>query len=496
MSESFKDAITEADFKLFLVLWNQAQGFTTPDIHLRMAAWLEQSWKKGDHRLLMMAFRSSGKSTLCAVFSAWLLYKNPSLRIMVLAADYALAKKMVRNTRRILERHPLTPHLLPKKPDQWAGDYFTVKRMIELRDPSMLARGITSNITGSRADIIICDDVEVPNTCDTAEKRAELKQRLLEVSYVLVPGGMQIYVGTPHTYYTIYAKEPRLEIGEETAFLDGFKRLEIPLLEASGECSWPERYSDDAIADIQRRSGPNKFSSQMQLRPRNIAEGRLDPSLLQTYKDELFYAKELQTLFLGDKKMISASAWWDPAFGSAKGDHSVLAIIFTDEEHYYLHHLEYIKTAHLQEIDEATQQCRKVADLAKIMMLPMIAVETNGLGKFLPNILRNELAKAKVPCAVQEHVSTRNKDARILEAFDAVMAAQRLFVSSGVLSTAFIDEMQEWRPGSTRGHDDGLDAVAGALALQPVRLRRVYGSGQRSWMTSAKTQKAKTDFEV
>jgi hypothetical protein len=493
---STKFAIRDADFKLFVVLWNQKMNLVTPDIHLRMADWLEWNWKRGKKNLLMMAFRSSGKSTIAGLFAAWLLYRNRDLRILVLAADFALAQKMVRNVKGIIEKHPLTQDLKPENADQWASDRFTVKRFSVLRDPSMLAKGITANITGSRADIVICDDVEVPNTCDSAEKRLNLRERLGEINYILVPGGTQFYIGTPHTYYSLYADAPRKEIGEEAEFLKNFTRLEIPILNKNGQCAWPERYGDEDIKDIKRQSGPNKFTSQMMLRPINITEGRLDPSLLNIYEDDLDYTKELQTLFLGQKKMISASAWWDPAFGTEKGDKSVVAIIFADEEgNVYLHHLAYIKIDAHGNIDEATQQCRIVAALTKKMYLPSLCVETNGLGKFLPGLLRNEITLAKSPCAVIEHTSRTAKDIRILETFDAVLAARRLFVHHAVLQTPFVMEMQEWRPGSNM-KDDGLDAVAGALSQQPVRLKRLYGAGGHVWMRGRETQKAKTDFEI
>jgi len=495
--QSAKLDITTADFKLFVVIWNQGMNLTTPALHLKMADWLEWNWQKGNTRLLMMAFRSAGKSTIVGLFAAWLLYRKSDLRILVLAADFSLAKKMVRNVKRVLERHPLTTHLKPEKADQWASDRFTVKRMLELRDPSMLAKGITSNITGSRADIIICDDVEVPNTCDTLEKRKELRERLGEMEYVLVPGGIQLYVGTPHNYHTIYADEPRKEFGEEQEFLLGFNRLKIPVLDRTGESAWIERYSEEDIARMKMAAGPNRFASQMMLQPRNIAEGRLNPKQLRFYNEELDYTKELQTLFIGQTKLISASAFWDPAFGSAKGDHSVVAVVFADAEgRYYLHHINYVRTDDNQDDDEATQQCKQVAEIAKIHHLPSLNVEINGIGKFLPNILRNELAKAKAPCKVQEISQTRSKELRILEAFDAVLAAQRLFVHESVLQTPFMTEMQEWRPGANKTHDDGLDAVAGALAGQPDRLPRIYGRGAHSWMKHGGSHKADTDFKV
>ena len=232
----------------------------------------------------MLVFRSAGKSTLVGIFCAWLLAQDPDLRILVLAAEHDLARKMVRNVKRIIERHPLTSDLMPSRADQWAADQFTVRRPLTQRDPSLLARGITANVTGSRADVVICDDVEVPNTCDTPGKREQLRERLAEISYVLVPGGLQLYVGTPHSYYSIYAEDTREESGEARPFLGGFVRLCIPILDSQGRSRWPERFSAEKIEEIRRHTGPAKFDSQMMLQPRSIEEVRLDPARLVTLR--------------------------------------------------------------------------------------------------------------------------------------------------------------------------------------------------------------------
>ena len=96
-----KPTLERVDFAMFLALWNAQQGFDTPDLHFRIASWLEDNWHASNRKLLLMVFRSSGKSTLTGLFCAWLLYRNPALRILVLAADSALAGKMVRNVKRI-----------------------------------------------------------------------------------------------------------------------------------------------------------------------------------------------------------------------------------------------------------------------------------------------------------------------------------------------------------------------------------------------------------
>lgn len=477
----------KADFKLFTVIWNQTQSQTTPALHVKMAGWLEESHEHQRTNLLLMAFRSAGKSTMVGLYAAWLLYQNPCFRILVLAADHALAKKMVRNVKRIIERHPCTKHLKPKDKDQWAAERFTITRDTELRDPSMLAKGITANITGLRADIVICDDVEVPNTCDSPQKRQDLRERLAEIPYILVAGGKTLYVGTPHDYYSIYADTPRTEIGEEQIFLQGYERLEIPLLCAAGQSAWPDRYTSQVIDEFITSHGRNKFDSQMQLKPVNIAKARLDPDLVQYYNAEIAFDDIVtRALYIGDQKMISASAWWDPSLAKANGDDSVLAIIFTGADNMlYLHHLEYIKTDPGIDLDEATHQCRIVGNILKQYRIPYVLVETNGIGNFLPAILRKALAGMKGLTKVRGQSSTSNKSARIIEAFDMALATRRLKVHERIKKTPFLMEMREWQPNKSGCKDDALDAVAGALLAEPFRIEIGKQAGGYNWKQTA-----------
>lgn len=499
--------MSRACFRAFIREWNARENRATPEMHLKIADWLEECWKGGRLRLLLMAFRGSGKSTIAALFASWLLYINPDLRILVLAADARLAGKMAQQIRKVIERHDRTSHLKPEKKEQWAGSRFTVKRDSALRDPSVQASGITMNITGSHADMIICDDVEVPKTCTTREQRENLRERLAEIEYILDPKGTQIYLGTPHSWFSIYADKPRIEAGEERAFLAGFERLEIPVLDADNNSAWPEKYSLEGIEKIKAASGPNKFASQMMLQPLSVNEGRLDPDLIKLYSEDINYSKELGALFIGDRRMESSSCWWDPAFGSKKGDRSVLAVTYQDNEgNIFLHHMEYMKvergetriTSDLADAppDRATAQCRKVGELAKKYYLPSVTVEDNGVGKFLPGWLRTELAKMHVPCGVKIISSSANKDTRILEALDALMAAGKLYMHKDVVETPFLMEMKEWRPHAAKRKDDGLDALSGAISDAPVRISRQYLSARQDWGASGKGHIAKTEFEV
>ena len=496
------DQKMKIDFFEFVYVWFRLQGLGVPKHQRKIARWLSSLWNEKDQRQgLLMAFRNSGKSTIVGLFCAWILYTKPESRILVIAADHALAKKMVRNVKRIIEQHPLTLGLKPERLDQWSSDQFTINRDAELRDPSMLAKGLGANITGLRADIIICDDVEVPKNCDTALKRADMREKLSELDYILTPSGVQLYIGTPHTYYTIYQTEYEASKAEVEPFLLGFKKLELPILNKQGKSAWPERFSDEKIASIRARSGESKFLSQMMLKPVNVQDCVLNPDLLKPYCEELelISANEREFLKLGEKKLLSASCWWDPSFGNG-GDNSVIACVFSDEAgNYYLHDLEYISLQKGEEQNAAEAQCRRVVDFLERNHLPSVRVEINGLGKFLPGILRKELRTRQLNAAVLEMYSTENKQKRILEAFEVVLAARALNVHRRVYAGGFIEEMREWSfEGSL--HDDALDAVAGCLRSEPVRLS---GSGwnnkifkSSSWQGGGGQFQAHVGFEV
>ncbi len=192
------------EFYNFLDTWNNVLGLSTPAHHKQIMEFLVSIWTAPPHRGLLMAFRHSGKSTVVGIFAACVLYMRPETRILILSAESTLSARMVSHVRHILENHPMCSDMVPDVKKEWAQGKITVNRPIGIREPSVTCQGIHGNITGLRADLIICDDVEVPNTSNTAQKRETLRERLRELDFILSPSGTMIYIGTPHTLDTIY----------------------------------------------------------------------------------------------------------------------------------------------------------------------------------------------------------------------------------------------------------------------------------------------------
>lgn len=459
------------NFSLFVAWWNRFQSQSTPDIHFDISNWLQSRYDAGDTQLLLMAFRGCGKSTLVGLYAAWRLMINPNLRILVVSADDHLAIRMVRNVRRIIERHPACVEILPQNPDEWASDRFTVNRSGDLRDPSMVAAGITGNITGMRADLVICDDVEVRNTSDSADKRDDLRMRLHELSFIRASGATMLYIGTPHSFDTIYATDPRDDIPGHVPFLSHFQMLRLPILDSSGASVWPEKFPNTVIDDMRLRVGSARFNSQMLLTPTNITDLYLDPALIDFYDTPIIYTPELRETFLGSQKITALYAWWDPALATGAGDGSVIAVIATDMRgHYYIHHVEYLNVADKIGGNIAQHQCDRVVQILADYRVPKIGIETNGIGLMLPGILRETITRERLGTVVITKNHHTSKNDRIIHAFETPMAARMVHAHHSVLHTRFFDEMRDFYPGRSGNRDDGLDAVASAIMMEPLRL--------------------------
>ena len=188
----------------FLDTWNAMLNLATPAHHKKFMRFLVESWTRPPRRALIAAFRHSGKSTVVGVFATWVLKQKPESRILILSAEQALSSRMVAHIRHIMENHPGCDGMAPKIKKEWAAHKMTIARPVGIREPSVVCQGVHGNITGMRADLIICDDVEVPNTANTAAKREMLRERLRELDFILSPNGTIIYIGTPHATDTIY----------------------------------------------------------------------------------------------------------------------------------------------------------------------------------------------------------------------------------------------------------------------------------------------------
>ena len=283
-------------------------------------------------------------------------------------------------------------------------------------------------------------------------------------------------------------------------FLVGFDVLKIPVIE-NGVLTWEEKFPLSKIEELKSRVGMNKFSSQMMLTPVDTNKGRFDIEKLNFYDAPLIVEEQNHFLnfSINGNKIVSCSCWWDPSYGSKKGDGSVISVVFIDEiGRYYLHDIKYLyhKDVSKEQIKSAAEQCQQVGKFLLDNHIPSIYVESNGIGKFLPEFLRAELQKMSIKVNVIEKISKVSKSLRILDSFDVIISAGYLFVNEKVKQTPFMAEFCDWGVNS-KSHDDGLDSVAGALSAPSIKLpTSIFDSFKTYNNFKGKIFKIKSDFDL
>lgn len=522
---------TNVGFLAFFLIWARIQGWTVPRLHIRICHWLETC---DDSVRVLMVFRGAAKSTIYAVYKAWKLYRDRTRRSLIWAADDQLATKLTRDTLNVLRRHPLCAGMLPRKP---GAQSFWVTGATDARNPSMQAIGVGSNATGSRADDIDYDDIEVPKNIKTVEARANLRMKIEESTFIAVPGAQETYVGTPHTHDSIYPetvdagaallKIPLFE--RSIRYEDTTVRTRYPFpfqpgddgiyvmtgiykhakllregvdytiegrevvfaappgvtMDIYADCAWPERFTrEDVEKRRQKCRTLNYWDSQYMLEAKPINECRLDPVRLRAYDMHPTIEKangEIR-MMLGMTRIVSARAYWDCALGKVGGDDSAFSIVFDDMSGNYFWH---VATALIGEAavfsddrnsDIESGQVLQACDLIAKFQIPQVVVESNGVGSFTPKLLRKALKQRGLSCAVVERVATGNKNERILAGLEPPLKSGVLWAHVDVLDGPLWDQMKDWQPAVKQQPDDFLDSGSGAILEAPVRIGRIVGT--------------------
>ena len=200
--QALMTARMKADFVFFLfVLW-KALSLPVPT---RCQIDMAKKLSAGDNRrFILQAFRGIGKSFITCAFVVWKLWNNPDLKFMIVSASKERADANSIFIKRIIDLMPQLQELKPKQGQRDAVISFDVGPAKPDHSPSVKSVGITGQLTGSRADILIADDVEVPNNSATQAARDRLSELVKEFAAILKPGGTIIYLGTPQNEMTLY----------------------------------------------------------------------------------------------------------------------------------------------------------------------------------------------------------------------------------------------------------------------------------------------------
>ena len=266
------------DFRNFLYLvWKHLNLPEPTNIQFDIADYIASD----NNRIIISAFRGVGKSWITSAYVLWRLLLDPSLNILVVSASKNRADDFSTFCLRLLSEMPILLHLKPTENQRQSKISFDVAPALASHQPSVKSLGITSQLTGSRADLIIADDIETSGNTQTQFMRDKLSEAIKEFEAIIKPLDTSkiVFLGTPQCEQSIYNKlqERGYKVRFWTARYPSEEQLKsygsnlAPILlntwstEQIGKSTEPTRFDDKDLLEREASYGRLGFNMQFQL---------------------------------------------------------------------------------------------------------------------------------------------------------------------------------------------------------------------------------------
>ena len=506
---NIEDKLKE-DFRYFLTaVWTHLSLPAPTRAQLCIAEYLQH----GPKRLQIQAFRGVGKSWITADFVLWTLFNDPDKKIMVVSASKDRADSFSIFCQRLILEVPWMAQLKPKNDDQrWSRISFDVGPAAPHQAPSVKSVGITGQLTGSRADLMVLDDVEVPNNSMTELQREKLLQLVTECESILTPkrDSRIMFLGTPQTTFTVYnklrersyrpfvwpARYPR-----KIAMYDGLLAPQLTEDLEKGDMAWQPtdtRFKEADLLERESSMGRSNFMLQFMLDttlsdaekfPLKFADLIINPVNPTHAPENIIWCsnpenmcKELPCAGLpGDyyyKPMQIQGEWKeyseticsvDP---SGRGSDETVACYLSQLNGFiYLHEIYATKDGYSDNtLLDILKRCRKYG-------ASTLLIESNFGDGIVSELFRKHCQTTKTLINIEETRANVRKEDRIISSLEPVFNQHRLVVDPAVITWDYksnADEATENRfqymlayqisrmcreKGAVR-HDDRIDALA------------------------------------
>lgn len=505
-------AKAKEDFRVFIyMVWKMISLPDPTPIQYDIAHTLQNL---PNDRFIIEGFRGVAKSFITCAYAVWTLWRDPQKKVEIVSASKDRADANAIFIKRIIYTLPFLAHLKARPDQRDQQNLFDVGPAVPDISPSIKSVGISGQLTGSRADLLIADDVEVANNSGTQTQRDKLNEAVKEFDAIIKPKGQIVYLGTPQNEMSLYNElqqrgyrcriwtvlypeslSEREFYGDRLAKIIADKYDENPDLYA-GKPTDPRRFDEEEIYKRRLSYGKAGFALQFMLNT-NLS-------------DQEKYPLKVQDLMIANLSLDEANLKWywsndrqlrinDLPCVALKGDYfyepqgrssevyeytgTVMAVDPSgrgkDETSYavvkYLNGYLFVLEVGGTREGYSDSTLRQLANKAKIYGVNAIVVEGNfGDGMF--SQLFKPVLNDIHPCSVTEVKNYAQKEARIIDTLEPVMMRHKLIVHKQVIlddyqvyenAPAYSLIYQMTRLSRDRGalaHDDRLDALCMAVA--------------------------------
>ncbi|MCY1708352.1 phage terminase large subunit [Pannonibacter sp. SL95] len=515
-----------AKFEDFLIdVIEDLLGFTCTELQIDIGQYVAY----GPQYRMVQAQRGQAKTTVTAAYAVWRIIHNPATRVLIISAGGDMATEIANWIIQIING---MPELECLRPDRGAGDRESVKAYDihhslkgPEKSPSVGCIGITSNMQGKRADLLIADDIESQKNSQTQTQRERLQLLTRDFTSICSKGDV-VYLGTPQSIDSVYNDLPgrgfsvriwpgryptpkeRLEYGEYLAPYIAVRLARDPSLGSGagptgerGQPTDPVLLDDAALIKKEIDQGAAYFQLQHMLSTKLSDENRFPlklaslrvlafdrenksaPMLLQFARTDNCLIEPIPGAPYKDRMYRVANAdefgritgwhmYVDPAGGGTNGDETAYAITGFLAGRIYLAAVGGVPGGITE---DALNALTAVAERWKP---DSIGIEKNYGNGALSTTWQPTLLK-KHRCSIEDIWETGQKELRIIDTLEPIIGGGKFVVHEDILREDY-ESIQKYpmelrstyslfwqmsrvtRDKGSLIHDDRLDAVAAA----------------------------------
>lgn len=479
-------AVVENDLYSFAKLVNPS--YVYGKIHQEVFNFLQS--ENEDYNQLVLLPRGHLKSHCMAVWVAWWIVKHPETTILYISATATLAEEQLYAVKNILDSNTVGrywPDLLVKdegRRERWSANAISVDSPIrkaeKVRDPTCRTAGLTTNTTGLHADVIIADDVVVPDNAYTEDGRGKVRKAMSQMSSIKNANGFIKACGTRYHPTDIYQtwkdmKEMVWDKNDEIVDEKPVWRILEEVVETNGVFLWPRSVRKDGksygfdrktLSRIQAEyTDVTQYYSQYYNNPNDPSMDRIDRSKFQYY-DKKFLSRERGVWkFKGKSLNIYASA--DFAYSvSKRADYTAIVVVGIDSDGYlYVLDIDRFKSERISGLFQ------HVMDMHSKWNFTKLRAEINAAQGMIVRDLKDKIRQEGMSLSIDEHSPSRHqgtKEERMAALLEPRYDNQTIWHYQGGYTEILEEELIMARPP----HDDLKDALASAIEVAKAPMVR------------------------
>lgn len=469
-------------------------GYMYGSVHEEIYRWLQDYTLYGSgtsittNKLIMLP-RAHLKSHMVATWCAWIIARHPEVTILYLSATSELAQTQLYDIKNIIggsvfQRY-FPEYVNPQegKRDKWNNFKISIdhpRRAEEgIRDATISTAGLTTNTTGWHADVIISDDLVVPENAYTEDGRESVAKKSSQFTSIRNPGGFTLACGTRYHPSDVYAtwKDQVFEVYDDDGVQTGVENVwEIKeyKVEVDNVFIWPRAVREDGKAfGFDRRVlsrikaeyiDVTQFFAQYYNDPNDPSSDRIGRDKFQYYDVRNLRKEGSRWFYQGRRLNVYAAV--DFAFSLNKGaDFTAIVVIGVDyDENIYVLDIERFKT------DKTIEYFKKVKELHSKWRFNKLRAEVTVAQQVIVNDIKRYVKKDGLILSVEEYRPSKqegSKEERIAAALEHRYDDHAVWHFEGGYTPMLEDELVKARPA----HDDIKDALANACCIITVPAR-------------------------